>query len=126
MDPSVLSRRERQIMEVLYARQEATALEVLADLPDPPGRTAVRTLLRILEEKGHVRHRQNGREFIYRPIQKRQRAGRSALERVLATFFGGSLTQALEAHLADPKSRLSAEELKRLTDLIERARNKES
>lgn len=113
-------------MEAIYARGEATALQVLADLPDPPGRTAVRTLLRILEEKGHVKHRQQGREFIYAPTQRRERAGKSALDRVLTTFFAGSLTQALEAHLADPKSRVSPAELKRLTELINQARKKES
>lgn len=119
-----LSRRERQLMDIIFARGEATALEVLQHLPDPPSRTAVRTLLRILEEKGHLRHVLKGREFVYQPTQPRLRAGRSALQRVLQTFFEGSLERAVAAHLADSSADLSAEELKRLADLISKARNK--
>ena len=119
-----LSRRERQIMDVVYAQGSATALEVVEQLPDPPSRTAVRTLLRILEEKGHLKHVQRGREFVYQPTQPRLRAGRGAFQRVLKTFFDGSLEQAVAAHLADSSARLSAEELQRLADLIHQARNK--
>src|SRR5437868_12217515 len=97
-----LSRRERQIMDVLYTREEATASAVVAGLPDPPTRTAVRTLLRILEEKGHIKHRVAGREFVYRPTRPRARAAQSALRRLLRTFFGGSLENAVALHLADP------------------------
>src|SRR5215203_3762441 len=75
-----LSRRERQIMDIVYARGEASAQDVLGDLPDPPSKTAVRTLLRILEEKGHLTHRQHGLTYIYRPSRPRSRAGRSALQ----------------------------------------------
>jgi predicted transcriptional regulator len=119
-----LSRRERQIMDVVYARGEASAAEVLADLPDPPGKTAVRTLLRILEEKGHLRHKQQGLAYVYEPTRPRGPAGRSALQRVLHTFFGGSLEKAVAAHLVDPAADLSPDELARLADLIERARKK--
>ena len=82
-----LSRRERQIMDIIYARGEATAAEVLAGMADPPTKTAVRTLLRILEEKGHLRHRQEGQTYVYKPSRPRNRAGRSALRRVLDTFY---------------------------------------
>ena len=118
-----LSRRERQLMDIVFAQGEATALEVLERLPDPPSRTAVRTLLRILEEKGHLRHFQRGREFVYRPTQPRLRAGRSAFQRVLQTFFEGSLERAVAAHLADSSADLTEEELKRLARLIGKARN---
>ena len=119
-----LSRRERQIMDIVYARGEASAQDVLGDLPDPPGKTAVRTLLRILEEKGHLTHRQEGLTYIYRPSRPRSRAGRSALQRVLQTFFDGSLEKAVAAHLGDPASDLSPEELTRLADLIAEARTR--
>ena len=119
---SGLSRRERQLMDIIFAQGEATAVEVFRSLPDPPSKTAVRTLLRILEEKGHLKHVQRGREFVYQPTQPRLRAGRSALKRVLSTFFDGSLEQAVAAHLADSSSNLSADDLKRLADLIQQAR----
>jgi predicted transcriptional regulator len=117
-----LSRRERQIMDIVYTRGETTAAEVAAGLPDPPTRTAVRTLLRILEQKGHLTHRQDGQTFVYRASRPRARAGRSALRRVLRTFFDGSLEKAVAAHLGDAASELSPEELNRLADLIEQAR----
>jgi predicted transcriptional regulator len=119
-----LSRRERQIMDVVYGRGEASATDVLAGLPDPPTRTAVRTMLRILEEKGHLAHKKKCREFIYVPTRPRTRAGLSALRRVVQTFFEGSLEKAVAVHLADPKSNLSDDELKRLGDLIRQARSK--
>ncbi len=119
-----LSRRERQIMDVVYARGSASATQVLEGLPDPPSRTAVRTLLRILEEKGHLKHRKDGREFIYLPTKPRQRAARSALRRVLHVFYGGSIEKAVAAHLADPNTELSKEDLKRLTDVIKQVRKK--
>ena len=120
-DPSQLSRRERQIMDAVYARGRATVSEVAAAIPDPPTRTAVRTLLRILEAKGHLRHYREGREFVYRPTRPRARAARSAMRRLLGTFFGGSLAGAVAAHLSDPAARLSQEELRQLTQLIEEA-----
>jgi len=119
---SGLSRRERQLMDIIFARGEATAVEVFRSLPDPPSRTAVRTLLRILEEKGHLKHVQRGREFVYQPTQPRLRAGRSALKRVLSTFFDGSLERAVAAHLADSSANLPAGELKRLAEIIQQAR----
>jgi predicted transcriptional regulator len=123
-DPRQLSKRERQIMDVVYAHGEASVSQVLAGIPDPPMRGALRTLLRILERKGHLTHRQEGREFIYRPTQPRGQAGRSAMGRVLDVFFNGSLESAVAAHLSDPRraARLSAEELQRLSDLIEKAK----
>jgi predicted transcriptional regulator len=123
-DPSQLSKRERQIMDAVYAHGEATVSQVLAEMPDPPMRGALRTLLRILERKGHLTHRQVGREFIYRPTQPRGQAGRSALGRVLDVFFGGSLESAVAAHLSDPRraGKMSPQELQRLSDLIEQAR----
>ncbi len=119
-----LSRRERQIMDVVYARGEATAADVLGGLPDPPTKTAVRTLLRILEEKGHLTHRQKGLTYVYRASRPRGRAGRSALQRVLQTFFDGSLEKAVAAHLGDAATELSADELNRLADIIDQARRK--
>jgi BlaI family transcriptional regulator, penicillinase repressor len=121
---SGLSRRERQIMDIIYAQGSATAVDVVRSLPDPPSKTAVRTLLRILEEKGHLKHVERGREFVYQPTQPRLRAGRSAFRRVLHTFFGGSLEKAVAAHLADSAGNLSTEELKRLAELIHQARSK--
>jgi predicted transcriptional regulator len=119
-----LSRRERQIMDVIYALGEATAASVADRLPDPPTRTAVRTMLRILEQKGHLLHRQEGLKFVYRASRTRARAGRTALQRVLRTFYDGSLEKAVAAHLGDAANDLSAQELDRLADLIEQARKK--
>lgn len=119
-----LSRRERQLMNIVYARGRASASEVLADLPDPPSRTAVRTLLRILEEKGHLTHAKRGREFVYKPTRPRKRAARSALRQVLETFFGGSIEQAVAVHLLDPSSEPSPEELERLVELVRQAKDK--
>jgi len=120
-----LSRRERQIMDIVYARGEASAAQVLEDMHDPPTRTAVRTLLRILEGKGHLEHRKEGREHIYHPTKPRESAGRSALRRVLDTFYGGSLEEAVAAHLTDPKGQLQQEDLKRLMALVRDAREEE-
>ncbi len=119
-----LSRRERQIMNILYARGEATAAEVHADLPDAPSRTAVRTLLRILEAKGHARHKEDGIRYVYQPNRPRGHVGRSAFRRVLETFFDGSLEKAVAAHLGDIATDLSPDELARLADLISQARKK--
>jgi len=119
-----LSRRERQIMDVVYALGEATASDVVANMPDSPHRTTIRTMLRILEEKGHLTHKKRSREFVYQPTRARTRAGQSALRRVVHTFFEGSLEKAVAVHLSDPKSNLSEDELKRLADLIRQARRK--
>lgn len=120
-----LSRRERQIMDVIYARGVASVNEVWESLPDPPSRTSVRTLMRILEDKGHLAHRKSGREFVYRPTKARTHAGRWALRRVLETFFGGSLETAVATHLSDPAIRLSSEEKQRLARLLQEAETAE-
>ena len=119
-----LSRRERQIMDVVFARGSATAAEVVNSLPDAPTKTAIRTLMRILEEKGHLKHELRGREFVYLPTQARSRAAQSAFHRVLKTFFEGSLEKAVAAHLATPAGKLSPAEFDRLATLIQQARNK--
>jgi predicted transcriptional regulator len=120
-----LSRRERQIMDILHARQQATAAEVLDALPDPPSYSAVRALLRILEEKGHARHRQEGNRYIYLPRASRQTASRSALKRVVSTFFQGSAAQAMAALLEGADTGLSDAELDQIRQLIERAKRQD-
>jgi len=120
-----LSRRERQIMDIIYGQGGCTAVDVLERLSDPPSRTAVRTLLTILEEKGHLKHKKRGREYFYQPTRARKRVGRSALRRVVDTFFNGSLQQALAAHLSDPHAKLSQDELDKLADLVRKARERE-
>jgi predicted transcriptional regulator len=117
-----LSRRERQIMDVVYVKGQASALEVTEALPDAPSKTAVRTLLRILEDKGHLTHSQQGMTYVYRPKQSREQAGPSALRRVLDVFFSGSLEQAVAAHLGESAEHLSDSELKRLVGVIQQAR----
>jgi len=119
-----LSRRERQIMDIIYASGEATATQVLEAMADAPSRVSVRTLLRILEKKGHVRHHKAGREFVYQPTRPVEKAAQSALQRLLSTFFGGSIEHALAAHLTEQGSRISDDELKRLASLIRQAREK--
>ncbi|HKD20058.1 MAG TPA: BlaI/MecI/CopY family transcriptional regulator [Thermoanaerobaculia bacterium] len=117
-----LSRRERQIMEVLYRGRQATAGEVLERLPDPPGYSAVRAMLRILENKGHVRHAVDGNRYVYEPRLPRERAGRPALAGVLETFFDGSAEKAVAALLDLSRSELSDADFDRLSALIEQAR----
>ena len=117
-----LSRRERQILDILYKNGRATAAEVQAALPEPPSYSAVRALLRILEEKGHVRHEQDGPRYVYLPTVARDNAKRSALRHILQTFFDGSAEQAISALLDDSSAKLSRAELDRLARLIESAR----
>jgi predicted transcriptional regulator len=117
-----LSRRERQILDILYRQGQATAAAVQNGLPEPPSYSAVRALLRILEEKGHVRHQQDGPRYVYLPTVARENAKRSALRHMLRTFFDGSAEQAISALLDDASARLSPEELDRLARLIEDAR----
>ena len=117
-----LSRRERQIVDILYSQGRATAAEVQAALPDPPSYSAVRAMLRILEEKGHVRHEQDGPRYVYLPTVAPERAKKTALRHVLQTFFNGSAEQALSALLDESDTRLSEHELDRLTKVIDRAR----
>jgi predicted transcriptional regulator len=115
-----LSRRERQIMDIIYARGQATAAEVAAALADPPSYSAVRALLRILEQKGHLRHQQDGPRYVFLPTVSRDRARRSALRNLVRTFFDGSSAQAAAA-LID-HSQLSDEEFDRLAEAIDKAR----
>jgi predicted transcriptional regulator len=117
-----VSRRERQILDILYQRGRATAADVQSALPEPPSYSAVRALLRILEEKGHVRHEQDGPRYMYLPTLARDNAQRSALRHILRTFFDGSAEQAISALLDDSSSRLSPAELDRLARLIDTAR----
>ena len=127
-DPAKLSRRERQIMEIVYANSQegrgVSANDVLARMADPPTRTSIRTFLRILEQKGHLTHGLEGREFVYRPVVPREKVGPRALRSVLHAFFGNSLPQALAAYFADPESELSAEELKELRTLVREAKER--
>ena len=116
------SRRERQIMDVLHTREAATAAEIRAALPDAPGYSAVRALLRILEEKGHVKHKQDGPRYVYVPCVSREHASRSALKRLVTTFFQGSVTQAMAALLETADARLSEAELDKLRQMIKQTR----
>ncbi len=120
--PPDLSRRERQILDVLYKAGRATAAEVQEAMPAAPSYSAVRTLLRILEDKGHVRHEQDGTRYVYLPTVARDAAKRSALQHLLNTFFEGSTTQAIAALLDDDAARLSNADLDRLSAAIKRAR----
>jgi predicted transcriptional regulator len=119
---NTLSRRERQIMDIVYSRGQATATEVMENLPDPPSYSAVRALLRVLEEKGHLRHTLDGQRYVFSPTIARERAKRSALRGVLQTFFGGSAEEAVAALLDISQERLSDDELKRMENLIKQAR----
>jgi predicted transcriptional regulator len=117
-----LSRRERQIMDIVYAQGETSAAGVHAALPDPPSYSAVRALLAILVHKGHLKHRSEAGRYIYAPTRRRTQVGRSALRRVLDTFFEGSLEKAVAALLQGSDANLSHEELQRLGQLIQQAR----
>ncbi len=121
-----LTRRERQIMDVLFRRGQASAAEVQEGLPDPPSYSAVRTHLRILEEKGHVTHDQEGPRYVYRPALAKEKAKRTALHHLVETFFNGSAEQAMAALLDDDASRLSQSELERLSSLVDEARKRET
>ena len=118
---SQLSRRERQIMDVIYRHGKVTAAEVLAELPDPPSYSAVRAMLRLLEEKGHVRHEQDGPRYVYTPTVNRDKARRSALRHLVRTFFDGSTEDAVAALLQNDAG-MRDEELERLSQLIDAAK----
>jgi predicted transcriptional regulator len=120
--PHQLGRRERQIMDAVYRLGHATAADVLAALPDPPSYSAVRAMLRILEEKGHLRHEQDGPRYVYRPAADAGEVGRSAVKHLLSTFFNGSAAQAVAAILGETRDGLSDAELDRLSRLIDEAR----
>jgi predicted transcriptional regulator len=119
--PIPLSRRERQIMDVLFKQGKATAAEIQAGMPDPPSYSAVRAMLRTLEEKGHIRHRADGPRYVFTPTIARDRAKRSALRHLVDTFFGGSVELAVAALLDGDARKLSAEELARLEALVRNA-----
>ena len=116
-----LSRRERQIMDVVYRLGRATATDVLAQIPEPPSYSAVRAMLRVLENKGHLRHVLEGKSYVYSPTLGRSRASRSALQNMLKTFFDGSTEKAVAA-LLDMSADLTEEEFARLSRLIDQAR----
>ena len=117
-----LSRRERQIMDILYRRGRATANDVMADLPDDPSYSTVRTQLRVLETKGHVRHEEEGLRYIYLPAVARHTARRSALRHLVDTFFEGSTEKVVAALLGGDASRLSDDELDRIAGIVAKAR----
>jgi predicted transcriptional regulator len=119
---AVLSRRERQIMDSIYQRGRATAAEVMESLPDPPSYSAVRALLRVLEDKGHVRHEQDGPRYVFYPTVSRDRARQSALKQVVGTFFEDSTEQAVATLLDMSAKEMSEVELDRLAELIEQAK----
>jgi BlaI family penicillinase repressor len=122
MSSSHLSRRERQIMDILHRRGRATVAEVLSELTGEPAYSTVRAQLRVLEEKGHVRHEEEQLRYVYLPAQSRRLASRSALKHLLDTFFQGSPEQVVEALLGKDGSGVSREELDRIADLVERAK----
>ncbi len=117
-----LSRRERQIMDIVYEMKEATALQVLERLPSPPSYSAVRALLRVLEQKGHLAHRQDGPRYVFKPILPREKARRGALQDVLKTFFDNSTEDAVATLLDISEENLSEADYARLLNLIEKAR----
>jgi predicted transcriptional regulator len=122
MSKPPLTRREREIMDILYRRGRATAHDVLDELADPPSYSAVRALLRLLEERGHVKHAEDGTRYVYSPAVARGDARKSALAHVVKTFFSGSVGEAVTTLVESSRSKLSREELDRLSDLIDRAK----
>jgi predicted transcriptional regulator len=119
----LLTKRERQIMDVLYRLGRATAAEIMARMPAAPGNSTIRTQLRVLERKGHVRHEEHGLRFVYVPTVPRHAARRTALKHLVDTFFEGSTAKAVAALLGGEASRVSDAELKRIADLVKAARD---
>jgi predicted transcriptional regulator len=119
-----LSRRERQIMDIVYRHGAATAVQILADMPDPPSYSAIRALLRILVDKKHLQHREDGPRYVYSPTVPRQKARTRALERVVDTFFDGSALKAACALLGSSQRKLTKAELDDLATLIDAARKR--
>jgi len=122
MQQTALSRRERQILDILYRRGKASASEVRESLDDPPSYSAVRALLRVLEDKGHVKHERDGLKYVYVPTVNPDKAKRSAMKHLLDTFFGGSPEQIVAALLDVSSRRLTREELDRMAEMIEKAK----
>lgn len=123
---AALTRRERQIMDILFRRGRATAAEVMDELPGEPSYSTVRTQLRVLEEKGHVRHEDDGVRFVYMPAMARQTARKSALRHLIDTFFDGSPEKAMAALLGGEASKLTDDQLERIAGMIEKARKEGS
>ncbi len=121
-----LSRRERQIMQVVFEKGSATAKQIVAKISDPPSRTAIRTILTILVDKKCLTHTRVGREYVYKPTTSRKKASRGALQNVLRTFFGGSIENLVASHFADPTAELDELTLKRMEQMIKDARDRES
>jgi BlaI family penicillinase repressor len=123
---AVLTRRERQIMDILFRRGRATASQVMAELPGDPSYSTVRTQLRVLEEKGHVRHEEEGPRYVYIPAVARHAARKSALRHLVNTFFDGSAEKVVAALLGGEGTRLTDDALKRVAELVEQARKEGS
>jgi BlaI family transcriptional regulator, penicillinase repressor len=123
---AALSRRERQIMDVLYRRGRATAADVMGDLPGDPSYSTVRTQLRVLEQKGHVEHQEEGLRFVYVPAVPRRSARKSALRHLVETFFDGSAEQVVAAVLGGEGTRISEDELDRIAELVAKAKKESS
>ncbi|MEP6962650.1 MAG: BlaI/MecI/CopY family transcriptional regulator [Acidobacteriota bacterium] len=121
-----LSRRERQILDILYRQGRASAAEIQAALPDSPSNSATRTLLRILEEKGHIRHESDGPRFVFLPSVSRQKAKVTALRHMLQTFFNGSAAEAAAALVDGSAAKMSAAEIEQLEALIKAHKEKKS
>lgn len=124
MTHEALSRRERQIMDIVYRRGEATAAQILDDLSDPPSYSAIRALLRILVDKKHLQHREDGPRYVYSPTLPRQTARARALAQVVNTFFDGSALKAASALLGSSQRKLTKSELDELSALIDAARKR--
>jgi predicted transcriptional regulator len=120
--PVALTRRERQIMDILYRRGRAAAADVVADLPGRPSSSTVRTQLRVLEEKGHVRHDEVGLRYVYTPVVPRHAARRSAVKHLIDTFFDGSAAALVTALLGSDAARMSDDDLERIDRLLDAAR----
>jgi len=121
-----LSRRERQIMDVLYERGRATAAEILAALPDPPSYSSIRALIKVLEDKGHVKHQEDGPRYVFTPSVPRSKARRNAVKHLLQTFFDDSAAEAVASLLGLSAGKLKPEELDKIEELIARAREQQT
>jgi len=117
-----LSRREREMMDIVFRKGQATAGEILESMAEPPSYSAVRATLSVLERKGHLRHEDDGTRYVYKPTVNRERAKASALDHVVSTFFDGSVTGVVAALLERPKREIPRAELDELLSLIEQAR----
>jgi len=124
--PNHLSRREREVMDIIFARREATLSQIMEDMESPPTRPALRSILTILEGKDQLQHRQEGREFIYLPVHSHEEVGQSTLSRVIGTFFGGSLKQAMAAYLSHPKTQLTEAEVAELRRFLDQTKTRKS